>query len=111
MTNACGTATSNEAVLSLTPVITSIAPIWQKRGLTFKVRGYGFNATQGSGNLYLGTSDLLTAGTWSDTLVIDTIPASWSPRGTYNVIVKTSGNLRDTIQLRVLIPTITPMTP
>jgi hypothetical protein len=91
--------------------IDSIRPIWQKRGLTFKVRGRGFRPTQGTGIIKLGVSDLLTAATWNDSLIIDTIPASWSPRGTYNVIIQSSYGYKDTTQLRVLIPTITPMTP
>ena len=100
-----------ESGVTDTPVISSIAPIWQRRGATFKLRGTHFKSTQGAGTLYLGSSDLLTAATWSDTLVIDTIPASWTPKGTYNVIIKNSDSNRDTTQIRVLIPTIIPGTP
>lgn len=91
----------------LQPFISSVKPVWQKRGLTFKVRGYGFGTEQGDGVLRLGISSLLVAKTWTDTLVEDTIPASWSPRGTYNVILENNCGAKDTGSIRVLIPTIT----
>lgn len=96
---------------SVRPYMPSILMAAQKRGATFKIRGRGFKATQGTGTIYLGSSDLLTVAYWSDTLIIDTIPISWTPKGVYNLIVKNSSNLRDTSQIRVLIPTINRMNP
>lgn len=96
---------------SIRPYMPSILMAAQKRGAPFKIRGRGFKATQGTGTTYLGSSDLLTAAYWSDTLIIDTIPGGWTPKGVYNLIVKNSDNQRDTSQIRVLIPTITRMTP
>ncbi len=80
-------------------------------GAVFKVYATGFGTTQGTGNIFLGTSNLLGAQAWSNTLIIDTIPVTWIPKGTYNVIVKNSDSNRDTTQIRVLIPSITGQTP
>jgi hypothetical protein len=113
VTDDAGTIASDTAILSVRiyPVIDSIKPIWQKRGAAFKTKGYGFLSTKGTGNLKIGTSNQTQISVWNDTLIIDTIPASWSPKGTYNIIITNSDTLMDTNQLRILIPSITPMTP
>jgi hypothetical protein len=94
-----------------TPRIDSIRPIWQKRGALFKVRGFGFHDTKGSGTVTLNGTNLGLSQTWTDVLIIDTIPMGWTPKGTFNLIISNSNDLKDTTQLRVLIPTITGMDP
>jgi hypothetical protein len=114
VTDTKGTTVSDTAILSvcIPPLISSITPAqpgqtaMQTRGGLFKIHGSRFLNTQGTGKVKLGTSNLLTAKTWSDTLVEDTIPPTWSPRGTYNLIVITSDTLADTGGIRVLVPSI-----
>jgi hypothetical protein len=89
------------------PVIDSVRPIWQRRGSVFKVYGSRFKSEQGTGTIKLGISSLENAKQWIETRIDDTIPASWTPRGTYNVIITNSDTLSDTSQIRVLIPSIT----
>ncbi|MGB9071639.1 MAG: IPT/TIG domain-containing protein [Terriglobales bacterium] len=89
------------------PQISNVTPTSGVAGKQVTIVGTGFGATQGSGNVWLG-STYGVVGTWSDTLVVATI-ASGAKSGTAQIL---QGRVwSNSINLTVVTPNITSVTP
>jgi hypothetical protein len=91
----------------VTPNITSVMPTSGVAGTQVTITGTGFGATQGNGNVWLGNTYGVVV-TWSDTQVVATI-ASGSKSGTAQILQ--GGVWSNSVNLTVVTPTITSMTP
>jgi hypothetical protein len=90
-----------------TPHITSISPTSGVAGTQITINGTGFAASQGSGNVWLG-STYGTVVSWSDTQVVATI-ASGATSGVAQVLQ--GGVWSNAISLTVITPHITSISP
>jgi hypothetical protein len=91
----------------VTPAVSSVTPISGTAGTQVTFTGTGFGATQGSGNVWLG-STYGTVVTWSDTQIVATI-ASGSKSGTAQILQ--GGVWSDPITFTVNTPQVTSVTP
>jgi hypothetical protein len=90
-----------------TPKVTSVTPTSAMAGTQVTFTGTGFGATQGSGNVWLG-STYGTVVSWSDTQVVATVAAG-SKSGTAQVLQ--GGVWSDVIDFAVITPKVTSVTP
>ncbi len=91
----------------ITPHITSISPSSGRSGDQITITGTGFGSSQGSGNVWLG-STYGTVVTWSDTQVVASI-VSGATSGVAQVLQ--GGVWSNTISLTVITPAITSISP
>ncbi len=99
---------SNTASLTVvTPHITSISPSSGYPGDQITITGTGFGSSQGSGNVWLG-STYGTVVSWSDTQVVASI-ASNATSGVAQILQ--NGVWSNTVSLTVVRPTITSISP
>jgi mRNA-degrading endonuclease toxin of MazEF toxin-antitoxin module len=99
---------SNQISLTvITPNITSISPTSGVAGTSVTINGTGFGASQGSGNVWLG-SKYGTVVSWSDTQVVATI-ASGATSGIAQILQ--GGVWSNQISLTVITPNITSISP
>ena len=90
-----------------TPSITSVSPTTGVAGTQITVTGTGFGATQGSGNVWLGSTYGVVMN-WSDTQIVANV-ASGSKSGVAQVLQ--GGVWSNTVSLTVSTPNITSVTP
>jgi hypothetical protein len=99
---------SNSITLTVTtPNIASVTPTNAVAGTQITITGSGFGATQGSGNVWLGTNYGVVAN-WSDTQIVASV-ASGSKSG--NAAVLQGGVWSNSITLTVTTPNIASVTP
>jgi IPT/TIG domain-containing protein len=89
------------------PQISNVTPTSGVAGTQVTISGSGFGATQGSGNVWLG-SNFGVVSSWSDAQVVATV-ASGSKTGTAAILQ--GGVWSNTVNLTVVTPTITSVTP
>lgn len=92
---------------SSNPVISTIDPATAVAGTQVTISGSGFGATQGGGNVWLG-STYGNVVTWSDTQVVATV-ASGSKSGVAQILQ--GGVWSNTVNLTVITPNVTNVTP
>src|SRR5437016_3165961 len=90
-----------------TPNITSVTPTTAIAGTQITITGTGFSATQGSGNVWLGSTYGVVVS-WSDTQIVANV-ASGSKTGVAQVLQ--GGVWSNTVNLTVSTPNITSVTP
>src|SRR6266436_2376791 len=90
-----------------TPNITSVTPTTAIAGTQVTITGTGFGASQGSGNVWLGSTYGVLVG-WSDTQIVANV-ASGSKSGVAQVLQ--GGVWSNTVNLTVSTPNITSVTP
>src|SRR5438445_7805135 len=90
-----------------TPNITSVTPTTAIAGTQITVTGTGFGASQGGGNVWLGSTYGVVVS-WSDTQIVATV-ASGSKTGVAQVLQ--GGVWSNTVNLTVSTPNITSVTP
>jgi len=90
-----------------TPNITSVRPTTAIAGTQITAAGTGFGASQGSGNVWLGSTYGVVAS-WSDTQIVANV-ASGSKSGVAQVLQ--GGVWSNTVNLTVSTPNITSVTP
>src|SRR2546429_191890 len=90
-----------------TPSITSVSPTTGVAGTQITVTGTGFGATQGSGNVWLGSTYGVVMN-WSDTQIVANV-ASGSKSGVAQVLQ--GGVWSNTVNLTVSTPNIASVTP
>ena len=99
---------SNQVNLTVvTPTITSITPTSGVAGTQVTIAGSGFGATQGSGNVWLGSTYGVVVS-WSDAQVVATV-ASGAKTGVAQILQ--GGVWSNQVNLTVVTPTITSITP
>ncbi len=104
------------------PIITSVNPAEARAGDQIRITGAGFGSTQGSSSVSIGSAPTSTIISWSDTVILATIPTSattgsvivteagvnsspgyiavlWSKSNIENVAVSTATNGQETPQL------------
>ncbi len=91
----------------VTPHITSISPSTGRAGDQITINGTGFGSSQGSGNVWLG-STYGTVVSWSDTQVVASI-VSGATSGVAQIYQ--NGVWSNTISLTVVTPSITSVSP
>ncbi|HEV3039143.1 MAG TPA: IPT/TIG domain-containing protein [Candidatus Angelobacter sp.] len=91
----------------ITPKVTSVTPTSAMAGVQVTFTGTGFGVTQGSGNVWLG-STYGTVVSWSDTQVVATVAAG-SKSGTAQILQ--GGVWSDVINFPVTTPKVTSVTP
>src|SRR5437016_5070250 len=91
----------------ITPNITSVTPTTGVAGTQITITGTGFGGSQGSGNVWLG-STYGVVGSWSDTQVVANV-ASGSKTGVAQVLQ--GGVWSNTVNLTVSTPNIASVTP
>ena len=91
----------------ITPNITSVTPTTAVAGTQITVTGTGFGASQGSGNVWLGSTHGVVVS-WSDTQVVANV-ASGSKTGVAQILQ--GGVWSNTVNLTVSTPNITSVTP
>jgi hypothetical protein len=91
----------------VTPTITSVTPTSGVAGTQVTIAGTGFGATQGSGNVWLG-STYGVAVSWSDTQVVATI-ATGSKSGSAQILQ--GGVWSNSVTFTVVTPYITSVSP
>jgi hypothetical protein len=91
----------------VTPVVTSVTPTSGIAGTQVTFTGTGFGATQGSGNVWLG-STYGTVVSWSDTQVVATVAAG-AKSGTAQILQ--GGVWSDVINFTVVTPVVSSVTP
>jgi hypothetical protein len=89
------------------PTILSVAPLSGLPGTSVTITGSGFRATQGNGQLLLGTSAGVVS-TWSDTQIVATVAAG-STTGEAQVLQ--NGVLSNEVDFAVNTPNISHVTP
>jgi hypothetical protein len=89
------------------PTITSVTPTSGVSGTQVTITGSGFGATQGSGRVWLGTTDGVVVS-WSDAQVVATV-ASGSQTGT--VAILQGGVWSNSVNFAMVTPTITSVAP
>ncbi len=103
-----GAVWSNTVNLTVsTPNITSVAPTTAIAGTQITIAGSGFGTSQGSGNVWLGSTYGVVAS-WSDTQIVATV-ASGSKTGVAQVLQ--GGVWSNTVNLTVATPNITSVSP
>ena len=90
-----------------TPNITSVTPTTAIAGTQITITGTGFGTTQGSGNVWLGSTYAVVA-TWSDTQIVATV-ASGSQTGVAQVLQ--GGVWSNTVTFAVTSLSLTSLTP
>ncbi|HKF20416.1 MAG TPA: IPT/TIG domain-containing protein, partial [Candidatus Angelobacter sp.] len=90
-----------------TPVVSSVTPTSGVAGTQVTLVGTGFGATQGSGNVWLG-STYGTVVSWSDTQVVATV-AVGAKSGTAQILQ--GGVWSDVINFSVVTPVVSSVTP
>jgi hypothetical protein len=90
-----------------TPKVTSVTPSSAMAGMQVTFTGTGFGATQGSGNVWLGSS-YGTVVSWSDTQVVAAV-ASGSRSGTAQILQ--GGVWSDPVTFTITTPKVTSVTP
>lgn len=90
-----------------TPNITSVTPTTAIAGTQITITGTGFGASQGSGNIWLGSTYGVVVS-WSDTQVVANV-ASGSKSGVAQILQ--GGVWSNTVNLTVSTPNITSVTP
>jgi hypothetical protein len=90
-----------------TPKVTNVTPTNGIAGAQITFTGTGFGATQGSGNVWLGSSYGVVVS-WSDTQVVATV-ASGSKSGTAQILQ--SGVWSDVVNFEISTPRVTSVTP
>jgi hypothetical protein len=90
-----------------TPKVTSVTPTSAMAGVQVAFTGTGFGVTQGSGNVWLG-STYGTVVSWSDTQVVATVAAG-SKSGTAQILQ--GGVWSDVVNFTVTTPKVTSVTP
>src|SRR6266446_5359357 len=91
----------------ITPNISSVSPATAVAGRQITISGTGFGASQGSGNVWLGSTYGVLVG-WSDTQIVANV-ASGSKSGVAQVLQ--GGVWSNTVNLTVSTPNITSVTP
>src|SRR5215468_4832465 len=91
----------------VTPVVNSVTPGSGMAGTQVTFIGTGFGATQGSGNVWLGSTYGIVVS-WSDTQVVATV-ASGAKSGTAQILQ--GGVWSDPINFAVTTPKVTSVTP
>lgn len=89
------------------PQITAVSPTTARAGDQIAISGSGFGATQGSGNVWLG-STYGAVVSWSDTQVVATV-ASGAKSGTAQILQ--GGIWSNAIDFMVITPNITNVSP
>ncbi|HEY6946905.1 MAG TPA: IPT/TIG domain-containing protein [Candidatus Acidoferrum sp.] len=90
-----------------TPNITSVTPTTAIAGTQISITGTGFGASQGSGNVWLGSTYGVVVS-WSDTQIVANV-ASGSKSGVAQVLQ--GGVWSNTVNLTVSTPNITSVSP
>jgi IPT/TIG domain len=90
-----------------TASITSISPNNGLAGTQVTIMGSGFGATQGNGNVWLGTAPAIV-NSWSDGEVIATVAAVAT---TGNALILQNGAMSNAIQFTINLPQITGISP
>jgi hypothetical protein len=90
-----------------TPKVTNVTPTSATAGTQITFTGTGFGATQGSGNVWLGSSYGVVVS-WSDTQVVATV-ASGSKSGTAQILQ--GGVWSDVVNFEISTPKVTSVTP
>src|SRR5260370_30835678 len=98
---------SSVLAFSEAPTITSVTPTSGVAGTQVTLAGAGFGATQGSGNVWLGSAYGVVA-CWSDAQVVATV-ASGSKSGTAQILQ--GGVWSNAVNFTVATPNITTVTP
>jgi IPT/TIG domain-containing protein/Big-like domain-containing protein len=91
----------------VTPTITSVTPTSGVAGTQVTIAGSGFGASQGNGNVWLG-SNFGVVVSWGDAQVVATV-APGSQTGTAAILQ--GGVWSNSVNLTVVTPTITSVTP
>src|SRR5438093_1130300 len=91
----------------ITPNISSVTPTTAIAGTQITITGTGFGASQGSGNVWLGSTYGVVAS-WSDSQIVANV-ASGSKTGVAQVLQ--GGAWSNTVNLTVSTPNITSVTP
>ncbi len=91
----------------ITPNISSVSPATAVAGRQITISGTGFGASQGSGNVWLGSTYGVLVS-WSDTQIVANV-ASGSKSGVAQVLQ--GGVWSNTVNLTVSTPNITSVTP
>jgi len=91
----------------VTPVVTSVTPTTGVAGTQVTFTGTGFGSTQGSGNVWLGSTYGMVVS-WSDTQVVATI-ASGAKSGTAQILQ--GGVWSDPINFTVVTPAVSSVAP
>ncbi len=91
----------------ITPVVTTVTPTTATAGTQVTFTGTGFGATQGSGNVWLG-STYANVISWNDTQVVATV-ASGAKSGTAQILQ--GGVWSDVVNFTVITPVVTTVTP
>jgi hypothetical protein len=91
----------------ITPNVTGVTPASAMAGTQVTFTGTGFGATQGSGNVWLGSSYGVVVS-WSDTQVVATV-ASGSKSGTAQILQ--GGVWSDVVNFTITTPKVTNVTP
>ena len=91
----------------VTPNITNVTPVSGVAGTQVTITGTGFGATQGSGNVWLGSTYGVVVS-WSDTQVVATV-ASGSKAGVAQILQ--GGVWSNSVTFTVVTPNITNVTP
>jgi hypothetical protein len=99
----------NQVAFTVTsPSITSISPTTARAGDSITITGTNFGATQGTGQVWLGSKLAGSYVSWSNTQIVATV-ASGATSGTAQV--KQSGVWGNQVTITILTPTITNVTP
>jgi hypothetical protein len=88
------------------PVITNIRPAAAKRTAIITMNGDNFLSAQNMGQIVIGTIGLGKAQSWSNSVIIDTVPVT-AVLGSNNAIITNNAIGKDTIIVRVTNPGIT----
>ncbi|MFZ0814252.1 MAG: IPT/TIG domain-containing protein, partial [Candidatus Sulfotelmatobacter sp.] len=100
---------SNTLQFTVNPAttITNVFPTNGLPGTQVTISGSGFGATQGSGNVWLGTTPAIV-NNWSDGQIIATVGAG---AATGNALVLQNGTLSNAVPFTINLPQITGITP
>ena len=101
-----GIATGVYNIVAATPSISSLTPTSGASGVQVTISGSGFGSTQGTGNVWLG-STLAAVVSWSDTQVVATVAAN----STSGVAQIRHGSWSNSVSFDVATATITGISP
>src|SRR5262249_32285314 len=107
-----GSILSNTNIMFTVPApkITSISPTSGVVGTQLTINGSGFQATRGSGYVYLSSISASGIVSWSDTQIVVTVPNGATTGGVFVAANNAQGSNRD-VQFTMPNPTVTGIMP